>query len=317
MSLLLALIALVLGLVRSCRKPPVVVRPTTSLLVIRAIDVGQGDSFLVTTPSRKNLLIDAGPPEAAGAVIESLNRADVKQLDLVVATHPHADHIGGMVKVLDSFPVRLFLDSGQPYSTRTFTQMLETIKEKRIRFVTADAGQEFELDAGIRLEVLAPINPFIKRSRGSEVNANSVVLRLAFDSFSMLFTGDSEQETERRLLDTYPDLSARILKVAHHGSRYSTTVAFLDRVRPEAAIISCGSDNRYGHPAQRTLDRLRPVVHELHRTDIEGEIMISTDGASYQIVSARSAQNDLWVGREPRRNGSESQSRGAADIEEE
>jgi competence protein ComEC len=231
-----------------------------------------------------------------------LHAAGVQQLDLVVATHPHADHIGGMSRVLDAFPVKLFLDSGQSYSTKTYTNMLKKIRQKNIQFLAAHAGQEFELDAGIKLHVLSPIKPFITDSQGSVHNANSIVIRLVYGSFSMLFTGDSEQETERRLVAENTDLSANILKVAHHGSKYSTTIAFLKVVQPEVAVISCGSDNEYGHPAQRTLDRIKPIVRALHRTDLEGTITIYTDGTSYRIETERPAPGDLWVGRTPQRD---------------
>lgn len=276
-------------------------------LVIRAIDVGQGDSFLLTSPARKHVLIDAGPPDMSQSLVNTLVAAGVHQLDLVVATHPHADHIGGMARVLDAIPVKLFLDSGQPYSTKTYTNMLKKIQQKNIRFLTAEAGQEFELDAGIKLHVLAPRKPFITESQGSVHNANSIVIRLTYGSFAMLLTGDSEQETERRLLAERTDLSATVLKVAHHGSKYSTTLAFLRAVQPEVAIISCGADNEYGHPAQRTLDRLRSVVRTLHRTDLEGTITIYTDGASYHIETERTAYSDLWAGRSPQRDDGSNQ----------
>ncbi|MCS6816592.1 MAG: MBL fold metallo-hydrolase [Blastocatellia bacterium] len=277
--------------------------PSAGELTVVALDVGQGDSFLILTPERKAVLIDAGPPEAADRVREALARYGVTQLDLVIATHPHADHIGGMVAVLDAVPVRLFLDSGQPYPTRTYTRMLEKIREKGIRFVVAEAGQEFELGAGVTLSILAPSSPRLQGTRSDE-NANSIVARLSYGAFSMLFTGDSERETEDRLIErensTAP-LAVRVLKVAHHGSRHSTTRAFLERVRPEVAIISCGADNEYGHPAQETLDRLRRWARQLHRTDLEGEIVIRSDGRQYEVRPERTvAAEDLWRGRRPR-----------------
>lgn len=296
----LVVLLIMLGVLAQCRTPPDAtqsVEPASGHLIIRAIDVGQGDSFLLTSPAGKNVLIDAGPPDASQSLIGVLMDAGVRQLDLVVATHPHADHIGGMARVLDAVPVKLFLDSGQPYSTKTYTNMLKKIQQKNIPFLAAEAGQEFELDAGIKLQVMAPRKPFITASQGSVYNANSVVIRVTYNSFAMLFTGDSEQETERRLLAEQTDLSATILKVAHHGSKYSTTIAFLRAVQPKVAIISCGAANEYGHPAQRTLDRLKSVVQALHRTDLEGTITIYTDGASYRIETERPAYGELWLGR--------------------
>jgi len=281
------------------REPP----PQAGELQVVALDVGQGDSFLILTPERKAVLIDAGPPDMAGRVREALARYGVERLDLVIATHPHADHIGGMVAVLDAVPVRMFLDSGQPHPTRTYTRMLEKIRALGIRFVVAEAGQEFQIGTGVKLEILAPFGRRLQGTR-DDVNANSIVARLSYGAFSMLFTGDSERETEERLLEEengIVGLAARVLKIAHHGSRHSTTRAFLERVRPEVALISCGADNEYGHPAQETLDRLRAHVRELHRTDLEGEIVIRSDGRSLEIHTEREvAARDLWRGRRPR-----------------
>lgn len=272
--------------------------PGTDQLEIHALDVGQGDGLLMITPERKTVLIDAGPPETDDQVVEALNRVGVKEIDVVVATHPHADHIGGITKVLDAFPVKMFLDSGQAHSTQTYRRLLEEIRERGIRFVAADAGQEFELDSGVVLHVLGPSKPLIEKSQGSELNANSVVIRLTYGDFSMLLTGDSEAETEERLLErTASSLSATVLKVAHHGSRYATGAAFLKSVQPEVAVISCGTDNEYGHPAQTTLDRLRKAGVELYRTDLQGHITIYTDGTAYRIETERPASGDLWAGR--------------------
>lgn len=274
--------------------------PPPGALTIHSLNVGQGDSFLIRTPQGKAVLIDAGPPEAGEDVVRALGRYGVRQLDLVVATHPHADHIGGMRAVLEAVPVLRFLDSGQPYPTRTYTQLLETVKEKGITFLVAEAGQKFELDSGITLEVLAPVQPLIRGSTGSDENANSIVLRLTAGTFSMLFTGDSEAETERRLIAAGANLSAQVLKVAHHGSRYCTSRDFLERVRPEVAIISCGKENDYGHPAQATLNRLRSYVREIHRTDLEGEITLIVEEGSYRIHTEHAPTGDLWAGRQPR-----------------
>jgi beta-lactamase superfamily II metal-dependent hydrolase len=274
--------------------------PQADALTIVALDVGQGDSFLILTPERKAVLIDAGPPEAADRVRDALARYGVAQLDLVIATHPHADHIGGMQAVLDAVPVRMFLDSGQPYPTRTYTRMLEKIREKGIRFVVAEAGQTWNIGAAVTLTILAPFSTRFQGTRSDE-NANSIVARVSYGAFSMLFTGDSERETEERLLEQGETLAARVLKVAHHGSRHSTTRAFLERVRPEVAVISCGADNEYGHPAQETLDRLRRWVRAVHRTDLEGEIVLRSDGRRYEIHTERAvAADDLWRGRRPR-----------------
>ncbi len=271
-------------------------------LRIYAFDVGQGDGLLVISPGGKHVLIDAGPSEAEHELVASLKKLGIKDLDLVVATHPHADHIGGMRWVLDNFPVKKFLDSGQTYSSVTYEKMLQEIKAKRIGFIEAQKGQNLELDSGVKFEVINPSRPLIThvRSGGSIQNANSVVMRLSYGDFAMLFTGDAEFETEDRLMEAGSTLTATVLKVGHHGSRHATSLEFLNRVHPQAAVISAGANNDYGHPSQETLDRFRQDKIEVWRTDLHGELMILSDGKKYEIRSARQpAPAEVWQGREP------------------
>src|SRR5262249_54155110 len=145
-----------------------------------------------------------------------------------------------------------FLDSGQNYASKEYERMLALIKEKRIKFILAKKGMQFDLDSGVKLEVLNPPGDGVwitkVRSGASVENANSVVIRLTYGNFSMLFTGDAEAETEERLMESGASLRAQVLKVGHHGSRYATSAKFLAAVAPEAAVISCGIDNKYGHP---------------------------------------------------------------------
>jgi competence protein ComEC len=255
----IALVAaiIVVGLYWLRHRPQQIPTPfvTQGRLQVYALDVGQGDSALIITPEGKSVLIDAGPPQASDEVVAALRKKDVRSLDLAVATHPHADHIGGMRPVIENFGVKNFLDSG------------------------------------VKLEVLNPPGDgrWITEVRrgGSVENANSIVLRLSYGNFSMLFTGDAETETEDLIMESGAPLSAQVLKVGHHGSRHATSAKFLDAVAPEAAVISCGADNRYGHPARQTLDRLRKAGVKIYRTDLNGEIAIVTDGNKFEIHPAR------------------------------
>jgi competence protein ComEC len=274
---------------------------TAGRLQIYALDVGQGDSLLIISPEGKSVLIDAGTPQAGSDVVAALRRYGVKSLDLVVATHPHADHIGGMKSVIENFPVKNFLDSGQKYASKEYERMLELIKEKGIKFIQARRGMKFDLDSGVRLEALNPPGggSWITkvRSGASVENANSIVLRLTYGNFSMLFTGDAEAESEERLIESGAPLRAQVLKVGHHGSRYATSAQFLAAVAPEAAVISCGANNRYGHPSQETLDRLRRAGVKVYRTDLSGEIAIISDGNKFEIRPTREAAlAALWQG---------------------
>jgi len=271
-------------------------------LRIYALNVGQGDGFLIISPEGKSVLIDAGPAGAGDDVAAALRKLKIGSLDLAVATHPHADHIGGMRQVIEKVEVKSFLDSSQVFASDEYERLLRTIKDNRINFVAARRGMKFDLDSGVKLEALNPQgnDQWITKVRpnGSVENANSVVLRLSYGDFSMLFTGDAEFETEALMMKSGAPLRAQVLKVGHHGSRHATSGKFLDAVNPEAAIISCGDDNKYGHPAQPTLDRLRRANVKVYRTDLSGEIAIITDGKKFDIRPTRQTTlAALWQGR--------------------
>jgi competence protein ComEC len=291
----IALVAVIIvGALYKLRHPPQEVPTpfvTQGRLQIYALDVGQGDSALIITPEGKSVLIDAGPPQAGDEVVAELRKKNVRSLDLAVATHPHADHIGGMRPVIENFEVKNFLDSGKDYTSKEYERMRRAILEKGIKFIPAKKGMKFDLDSGVKIEVLNPQGngQWIEKVRegGSLENANSVVLRLSYGNFAMLFTGDAETETEEAIMNSSAQLRAQVLKVGHHGSRYATSARFLKEVGPEAAVISCGADNRYGHPTKQTLDRLRKAGVNIFRTDQNGEIAIVSDGNTFEIHAAR------------------------------
>jgi competence protein ComEC len=298
--------AIVVGVIYYLRRYPRETPPPQYVaegqLQIYALNVGQGDGFLIITPEGKSVLIDAGPAGAGDEVAAALRKRRVRSLDLAVATHPHADHIGGMRQVIEKVAVKNFLDSGQAFASDEYERLLRTIKDKRIKFIAAKRGMNFDLDSGVKLEALNPqgANQWITKVRpnGSVENANSVALRLSYGDFSMLFTGDAEFETEALMMKSGAPLRAQVLKVGHHGSRHATSGKFLDAVNPEAAIISCGDDNKYGHPAQPTLDRLRRADVKVYRTDLSGEIAIITDGKKFDIRPTRQTTlAALWQGR--------------------
>jgi competence protein ComEC len=158
------------------------------------------------------------------------------------------------------------------------------------------------------LTILAPSEPFFTKDKmttgGNEANANSIVARLDYGSFSMLFTGDAEDQTEHRLLTKELDLKSKVIKISHHGSKYASAVDFLNRVKPEVAIVSCGAWNRYGHPSQAVLDRLKAALNvKLYRTDLQGEITITTRGKDNELTikTAKETTEDMWAGRSRRR----------------
>jgi beta-lactamase superfamily II metal-dependent hydrolase len=265
------------------------------------LDVGQGDSILIVAPGGKTVLVDAGTPGSGKTVVDAMKRYNLKQIDLLVATHAHADHIGGADEVLRATKVTSVLDSQVPNATKNYEDFLKAIKETGAKYIGAEPGQKFDLGGNASLTVLAPIKPFFTkdqlRSGANEPNANSVVTRLDYGDFSMLLTGDAEAETESRLMKAGANVKAKILKVGHHGSKYASSEEFLRAGGFESALISDGEDNRYGHPSQEALDRLKAIGIKIYRTDLQGEITILTRGQGYQIQTARAATGDLWAGR--------------------
>jgi beta-lactamase superfamily II metal-dependent hydrolase len=316
---LVVIIALVGGffLLRSWRKKEAQPPPSGDELQVHVLNVGQGDSILIIAPGGKTVLVDAGVPGSGKVVMNALQHYNVKQIDLMVATHAHADHIGGADEVLKAVKVTTVLDSRVPNTTKNYEDFLNAIKQTGAQYVGASPGQKFDLGGNARLTVLAPIQPFFKqseiRSGGNEPNANSVVTRLDYGDFSMLLTGDAEAETEERIMANGGNITARVLKVGHHGSRYASSEKFLRAGKFEAAVISDGIDNRYGHPSQEALDRLRTLGIKLYRTDLEGEITIISRGHGYEIKTERAANGDLWSGRTPQRDESPRSGDTAAD----
>lgn len=249
-------------------------------LSISVLDVGQGDSILIQTPNGKTMLVDAGDSDAGSRIVSVLRNRGVASLDVAVASHAHADHIGGYQAVLSTFPVGVFYDSGYPATSATFERLLNTIDQKNIQFVTPTRGQTIDIDPSVRIDVLSPDG----NSRG-EIHDNMLVLRLSYGTFSALLTGDMPDSLEDDIAS--PLRPTTVLKVGHHGSRTSSSAAFLNRIKPQVAIISVGAGNSYGHPTADALQRLRNVGATVYRTDQSGSVTISTDGNSYTVATDR------------------------------
>jgi competence protein ComEC len=283
--------------------PPPQPAPSGDELQVHVLNVGQGDSILIIAPGGKSVLVDAGVPGSGRVVLDAMKRYGLDHLDLMVATHAHADHIGGADEVMRRTKVTTVLDSRVPNQTKNYEDFLAAIEKTGAKYVAASPGQKFDLGGNATLSILAPIQPFFTknqlRSGANEPNANSVVARLDYGDFSMLLTGDAEAETEERLMASGANIRAKVLKVGHHGSRYASSEKFLRQGGFEAAIISDGADNRYGHPNQDTLDRFRRLGLKVHRTDLEGEVTILSRGNGYEIRPERAATGDVWAGRTP------------------
>ena len=250
-------------------------------MTVDVLDVGQGDSLLVTSPAGKRVLIDAGTGKHD--VAPMLERRGVEKLDLIIATHPHADHIGGMDEVLDAFEVGVYTDNGMPHTTSAYTQVMERVEDKGITYRTAVAGQVYNLDDGIKVEIIHPQEKVLRNTR-SDLNSNSVVARITHGELCFLFTGDAEDPTERILLRK-EITSCQVLKVAHHGSEHSSSFFWLQRIKPEIALISAGEGNRYGHPDHVTIGRLTKAGASIYRTDLHGAIQVRSTGETLEVLT--------------------------------
>jgi competence ComEA-like helix-hairpin-helix protein len=261
-------------------------------LTVELLDVGQGDSILIRTPAGKSVLIDAGTGKRD--VVPMLQARGMTGLDLVIATHNHADHIGGMDEVLEALPIRFYFDQGMPHETGTYDEVMKLVETKGVAYKPGRRGQVFNLDDGVKVEFLAPEDPLLRNTR-SDLNSNSIVTRVTHGKNCFLFVGDAEEETEHRLLK-HGLQPCGVLKVAHHGSAYATTHAFLKAVQPQIAVISVGEGNRYGHPTDLTLDRLQKAGATVFRTDQSGRLLLESDGQRVTVAVERAPASGLPAG---------------------
>lgn len=251
-------------------------------LLITFFDVGQGDAALIEIGGNQ-ILIDGGPSDAILAKLGEEMPFWDRSIDLLILSHPHADHLAGLLEVLKRYEVGMVLESGIEHSIPEYQEWRRTIEEKKIPRVTAARGQIIDAGNSVMLRVLAPQESFERKTR-KNVHDGNVVVRLDHGENSLLFTGDAEKMIEFQLTHDYPDLiGTDILKVGHHGSKTSSSREFLELVSPDVAVIQSGKNNRYGHPAQEVLDRLAAVGAKILRNDLEGDITIRSDGVAFQI----------------------------------
>ena len=236
--------------------------------------------MLIQTPSHYNILVDGGDGESGERVISELSARGVKKLDLLVATHPDIDHIGGLLSVLEKFKVKQVLDSGKLYTTRTYQRYTEILAEKQIPVTIAKEGSYITIDPLLSLQVLNANHPKATN------NQASIVLRLTYRTVDFLLMSDAESQQEYKMKHNY-EVESEIYKVAHHGSRTSNTFAFLKKVKPDYAVVSYGRDNQLGHPTKEVVSNLQKAGAVLYATAKGGTISIETNGLSCQISSEK------------------------------
>lgn len=250
-------------------------------LVVTFFDIGQGDAALVEIPGGNQVLIDGGPSDL---ILAKLGRALPfwdKHIDVLLLTHPHADHLDGLLEVLRRYEIGLVVESGVNHSIPEYQMWQELLESKKINKITAQAGQRIKLGSGAELEILSPLQDFSAKS-SQNIHDAVVVSRLAYGAKSFLFMGDAEKELEFKLLPFVVD--SDVLKAGHHGSKTSSSEIFLKKISPDLAVISAGKKNRYGHPHQEILDRFRELNINVLRTDLYGDIKIKSDKAGVAVI---------------------------------
>lgn len=234
------------------------------------IDVGQADGALVRLPDGKTMLIDAGDNKTGIKAVSYLANLGIERIDYLVATHPHADHIGGMDDVIDNFDIGRVYMPDVTANTKTFESMLDAIEKKNIPVTKAAAGVNIFSGDGISADIIAP-----NSAKYKELNDYSAVVRLVYGNTAFLFMGDAETLSEDEIT---ADVRADVLKVGHHGSDTSSGENFILRVSPRVAVISVGEGNSYGHPNDAVMERLRRAGATVFRTDEDGTVVIGSDG---------------------------------------
>ena len=274
---LIAAILLTIYYIELGREEPVLGTGSQLGLAVLFIDVGQADSALIYLSTGETMLIDAGESPGADAIREELDERRITDIDILVATHPHADHIGGMRTLIEHYDIGQVLMPDMEIQSAVYKNLMDVINSRGIPVNEAYAGYEFYL-GNARCTVVSP-----DADADKDANNESVVIFLDFFDSEFLFTGDMENWAETRVLDAYYYVDADVLKVAHHGSSTSSSQAFLDAVTPQYAVISCGRDNKYGHPHQETLERLEAAGAKVYRTDEAGDILFFSDGQTLTV----------------------------------
>lgn len=245
-------------------------------LTFAMLDIGQGDSLFIESPTGTQILVDAGPPRKILSQLSRVMSPFDRTIDGIIITNPDADHIGGFSDVLKVYKVGSVFEPGTINDSKTYQNLETEIKNKNIPKILAKRGMRLDIGGGAGIDILFPDRDVLLW----DSNDGSVVSRLSFGNTSVMLTGDSTVKTEKIILEenSKSQLQSTILKIGHHGSRTSTSREFVDAISPMFALISDGKDNKYGHPHKETLDTLAQFGAKIFRTDLQGTIIMKSDG---------------------------------------
>jgi competence protein ComEC len=249
-------------------------------MFVHFIDVGQGDSIYIKAPNGEDILIDGGNKDGSD-VVAYLKKQKVKDIEFMIATHPDADHIGGLDEVLKAFPVKNVYAPKVSHTTQAYKDFLTAVKTKKLTIKTAKADVTLSIK-----DVTAKFVGPVKAYSTSDTNDWSAVLKITYGKNSFLFTGDAETKAETDMIKAKKDLRADVLKVGHHGAKTSTSTAFLNAVKPKYAVISVGK-NSYGHPTKEVLNRLKAAKVTVYRTDQKGTIVFTSNGSKLSLKTEK------------------------------
>ena len=255
-------------------------------LEVYFIDVGQADSALVLCDGQ-SMLIDGGNTADSSRMYSVMKKHGISQLDYVIGTHAHEDHIGGLAGALNYSSVKFAYCPVTSYDSKAFQNFRKAVEKYGVSITVPKDGDTFSLGSA-ECEILAV-------NTGGDTNNSSIVLRIAYEDTSFLFTGDAEREVEQAILNRKKDIQSTVLKVGHHGSESSTSYLWLREVMPQYAVISVGKDNSYGHPTDEVLSRLRDAEVTTFRTDMQGDIQCVSDGKTVEFTVSRNKDADVFA----------------------
>lgn len=270
---IVAAVSVILHFVHICteKQIPYISENDSGEIVAHFLDVGQADSTFIELPNGETMLVDAGNTKNGAQIIKYIKSLNYTKIDYLVATHPHADHIGGMTAVINSLKIGRLYMTDKEATTRVFENLLDAVEANNTDVRFAVEGMDILNSDNLKITILSP-----RKNEYNDLNNSSLVVKITYENTEILFTGDINMAVENNLLNA--DIESDILKVSHHGSNTASSDKFISAVSPKTAVISCGEKNSYGHPSPQVLGILESKGIELYRTDTDGTIIISADG---------------------------------------